>query len=177
MTFFLFSGVLFHFTMRPEGKLTEKQINMLDALGMEWRTPDEVKFDECVLRIVEYKKEYGNANVAFGYVCEDGLQLGRWLNNLRLGLQNNPSRRSPERLAKLKELGVVMELREDVWQKHYDEVSTYYAEHSVNKLPMHHKSADSVDLYDWIMQQKRAYMEKRLAAEKVEKLRDIGIQL
>ncbi len=162
---------------RTEGKLTEKQINMLDALGMEWRTPDEVKFDDCAERIRKYKDENGDANIPFGYTCEDGLQLGRWLNNLRVGLQKNPSRLSPERLAKLKELGVVMELRGDVWQKRYDEVKTYFSEHRVNKLPMHHKSADGVDLYDWIIQQKRAYKEKRLASERIDQLRAIGIQL
>ena len=162
---------------RTEGKLTEKQIQMLDALGMEWRTPDEVKFDDCAERIRKYKDENGDANIPFGYTCEDGLQLGRWLNNLRVGLQKNPSRLSPERLAKLRDLGVILESRGDVWQKRYDEVSTYFAEHGVKKLPMHHKSADGVDLYDWIIQQKRAYKEKRLASERIDKLRAIGIQL
>ena len=111
------------------------------------------------------------------YRCEDGFQLGRWLSYLRQKLSKDESYLTNEQLARFTKLGVDLSMRVDVWQKRFEEVCSYFALHNVTKLPMHYKSADGVDLYDWIIQQKRAYKEQRLAEDRAVKLRKIGIRL
>ena len=164
-------------TLKKQGKLTDRQIQLLDEFGMEWRTPDEVRFDEGIEKLTEYIERTGSTQVPSMYCCEDGFQLGRWLLYLRQKYSKDKDYLTNDQIARFDKLGFDLSMRGDVWQKRYEEVCGYFTLHNVTKLPMHYKSADGVDLYDWIIQQKRAYKEQRLAEDRAVKLRKIGIRL
>jgi len=164
-------------TLKKQRKLTDEQLRLLDALNMEWRTPDEVSFDLLIEKLREYKRANGNVQVPAAYCCEDGFQLGRRLLYVKNKLSKNEHYLTSEQKARFAELGFDLTMRGDVWLKRFDEVSCYFRQHHVTKLPTHYSSADGVDLYDWIVQQKRAYKEQRLAADRADRLRSIGISL
>lgn len=62
--------------------LTQERILALDELGMSWNVP-ETLFERYYAAAEDYAKKFGNLEVPQGYVTEDGLPLGQWLQRLR----------------------------------------------------------------------------------------------
>lgn len=62
-------------------KITEKQIRLLNELGMKWNTRIE-KWEECYQLLENYYEKHGNINISNLYKIH-GINLGMWLNTQR----------------------------------------------------------------------------------------------
>ncbi len=64
---------------KAAGTLTQEQIDRLDAIGMDWLSPQarlwETRFEICRA----YYEEHGNLDMPTTYVTDNGMQLGLWL--------------------------------------------------------------------------------------------------
>lgn len=160
---------------RREGKLTEKQIRLLDALGFVWERDDpwEIGFRHAE----EYYKAHGDRSVSIGYVCNDGYRLGSWINNQRLNyLYPDQCRKMSEEQAKrLEHIGMIWKPKEERWEASFELAKAYVSEHGNLLIPQKYKTSDGYCLGEWIAQQRELKRKGRLDQEKVMRLNSIGM--
>ena len=88
---------------RNAGKLEQKNIDRLTAIGMDWQNSRERAWNRGYTKAKEYHAINGNLNVVVSYVCEDGFPLGEWLHSQRTHRKRLPE----DRLKMLLNLGMV----------------------------------------------------------------------
>ena len=71
------------------GRLTDKQIAILDSIGMIWK-PNEYNWEVGFSHAKEFFNREKHLNVDYNYVSPDGYRLGNWIYNQRC-------RRTPEK--------------------------------------------------------------------------------
>lgn len=145
---------------QPENKklppLTEKQITLLDDIGMVWVFKRR-SWDEVYQIAERYYKKYGNLNIPSSYRCEDGFTLGQWISDQRKrkkGASNNHSALSQEQIDKLNQIGMVWKYEHKTWDECYAIVEQYYKEHG--HLPDKRTvKVDDWSLNKWLTEQRR----------------------
>ena len=70
-------------TNYQQKKLSEKQIEKLESIGMLWHARKD-DWEEMYSLATDYYKEHGNLNVPKDYVTPEGEPLGHWIKNQRL---------------------------------------------------------------------------------------------
>lgn len=74
-----------------EGRLTDEQINMLNAIGMEWvysNNPDYI-WEKNYNTVLAFYSRYKHLYIPIGFVTEDGVKLGVWLHDRKYEYENN----------------------------------------------------------------------------------------
>ncbi len=61
-----------------KGKLSCERINMLEKYNMVWN-PLDALWNTGYKYAQEYYKDYGNLDIPYTYITEDGFKLGVWL--------------------------------------------------------------------------------------------------
>lgn len=59
--------------------LTATQIERLESIGMDWRSPQERQFEEHLAAASRYLREHGNLEMPRQWTDESGFRLRRWL--------------------------------------------------------------------------------------------------
>lgn len=65
------------------GKITNKEINLLNEIGMLW---EDINFQKWMIRYFlaqAYYVDNGNSKIRRGYTTADGINLGNWVSNQR----------------------------------------------------------------------------------------------
>ncbi len=84
----IYLGGIVHSIRTGRRKTSADEKAILDSLGFVWRvnkTP--LSFEEVVRLLKEYKEKYGDCLVPYSYITEDGVRLGRIVNNIRTGVR------------------------------------------------------------------------------------------
>lgn len=68
--------------------LTNKQIVMLESIGMDWNSMLTPKWCRMYGFAKKYFSEYGNLNIPCDYVASNGEKLGRWIQHQRAAYKN-----------------------------------------------------------------------------------------
>lgn len=139
------------------GELPQEQVELLDALGMDWTNRNDRKWMSLYDVAAAYYHEHGNLNVPSEYVTPDGVLLGKWVARQRYAYLNpdrSSARVTPERKALLDKLGMVWE-KYDPWQERYDLALAYKTEHGDLEIPSVYKTADGVWLGSWVSRQRQ----------------------
>ena len=87
-----------------KGKLSDKQITMLNQIGMEWvysNNPDYV-WEKNYNTVLDFYSKYKHLYIPIGFVTEDGVRLGVWLHDRKYEYEHNEL--SEERRKKLDKL-------------------------------------------------------------------------
>ena len=74
-----------------QGRLTDKQITLLNEIGMEWvytNNPDYV-WEKNYNTVLEFYSKYKHLYIPIGYVTKDGVRLGVWLYDRKLEYERN----------------------------------------------------------------------------------------
>lgn len=71
------------FLILSQSKLSKDKIELLEGIGIDWRTAQEKSWDEGYSLAKSYFSENGNLNIAARYVAPNGFRLGRWIGNQR----------------------------------------------------------------------------------------------
>lgn len=159
--------------LKNQGKLTEKQIEMLNSVGMIWifEDPWEIGF--------KYAKEYfeknGNLIINNNYVCSDGYALGRWVSSQRSYAKTSRRKLDESQVERLDSIGMIWDALEFRWNEVYKIAELFYKENGHLKIPKEAFVPNDLNLYEWINTQKKAYRSGKLSQLKIEKLRNIGI--
>ena len=99
---------------KAAGTLTQEQIERLDAIGMDWLSPQarlwETRFEICRA----YYEEHGNLDMPTTYVTDDGMQLGLWLWRIKKGkIKLSTSGENGNQIKRLESIGI--QWRENKW--------------------------------------------------------------
>lgn len=162
-------------TAKRNGKLTARQIEKLDAVGMVWERPDP--WENGFAYAKQYYHEHGDLLVPAGYVCDDGFDLCKWISNQRNN-HNNPSRYhclTSEQSARLEGIGMVWYVLERQWLDVYEAATSFFEKYGHLDVPVGYKTERGVDLWEWLRTQRNNYREGALPTEHIQKLEMIGI--
>lgn len=139
------------FNGRADGFLTEWQIGQLNALGIVWDSYLDRTWEKNYLEAKAYYEKYGDLLVPVDYVTETGFSLGVWIMRMR---RAKATRRdgvvTDERVAKLNEIGMSWDVRNDQWERNYLEAAAYYREHGNLLVPGRYTSPNGIKLGCWI---------------------------
>ncbi|MDO5399147.1 MAG: Helicase associated domain protein, partial [bacterium] len=64
---------------KNKAKLTEKQIQQLEAIGIDWRLRSEALWDEKYAEAADFLKKNGHLHISREYSSECGLDLNLWM--------------------------------------------------------------------------------------------------
>lgn len=88
---------------RKKGALSEAEIQLLDQLGLTWKSRDVGTWEDRFEEVAGFKAKHGHCNIPIKY--PENPKLGRFVNNTRT--QRNSRKLSADRIAKLDAIGFV----------------------------------------------------------------------
>lgn len=91
-----------------EGKLSKKQIELLEGIGFNWDEMKKQKWDMMYEQLIEYRKQYGHCGVTRNPGKKNDSPLAIWVSNQRKVYREGNL--SDERINKLNEIGFKFEI-------------------------------------------------------------------
>ncbi len=178
-------------------KITEEQIKLLKEIGMRFKTVDrnEVWMNKYNLAKIYYE-HYGNLEIPQSFKTingyeydENGVALGKWINNQRQAYKGAINKKITETQIKLLEkIGMHFETvdRNEVWMNKYNLAKIYYEHYGNLEIPQSFKTINGyeynengVALGAWITTQRSAYKGTgsiKISETKIKLLEEIGIK-
>ncbi len=161
------------------GTLGEDRIARLNAIGMEWDYFTERSWKRHYECAQAYYMRHGDLRVPTTYVAEDGVQLGRWISNLRTYRKNGVKVRflSPERIQALDEIGMLWNVPDYQWEINYAAAMRYHRAHGDLRVSATYVDSERVRLGQWLnkMRALRKSGSSQLTEEKIAKLDELGM--
>ena len=137
---------------KVKGVLTEAQIARLDRLGMRWNSKADENWERHFKAAQEYYREQGNLLVNVRDGKYHGVELGKWLAQLRTckksGIRGNYL--TPQRIKALEEIGMVWDVPDYLWEQNYQAAVQYHREHGNLDVPYYYVNSDGIKLGVWI---------------------------
>ena len=152
---------------RKAGLLSQSRIAALDAVGVVW-DPLAAQWEERLKALVGFKLKAGHCEVPRGYGPD--AKLATWLL-----VQRRDKRRgklSPERAAKLEEIGVVWKPHSAAWERRFESLATFSAASGHCNVPRGY-SLDPA-LPTWITHQRAAKRKGQLSLDREARLAALG---
>ena len=153
--------------------LTDEQIRLLDAIGMQWLNKYETAWNQAYGELCRYYQEHGHTDIPAAY-RQNGIGLGKWIRRQRE--QYHKGKLSAEQIAQLEQIGVSFDMI-DTWEEKFLLAQAYYNENGSLKIPPDYV-INGVWLNKWLNEQKligEGKRKKKLTAEQREKLESIGL--
>eukprot|EP00980_Cylindrotheca_fusiformis_P001140 scaffold318_cov110-Cylindrotheca_fusiformis.AAC.12 len=156
--------------MKRDGKLTRRQMQLLDEDGVAWQ-PYDVKWNQMFKLLLQYKDREGHTQVP-RYHQEEGQNLGYWLN----------TQREAERLCSLKldrqdrleKAGVVLDPRTQYWESKFRLLVQYKDREGHTQVPYNHQE-EGQDLGIWLTAQRAAKRRGALKLDRQDRLEKAGV--
>jgi superfamily II DNA or RNA helicase len=148
-----------------KGKLTNDQVDKLNAIGFIWDVFD-FSFEENFAKLVNFKEKHGHCRAP--QHNEETRTLSAWCYNVRRSRSNGTV--SPEKIKRLESIGFLWNIVDSLWYEKYDTLKIYLHKNSWAGLNTKNKS-----LFGWITQQRKDYKKGRLSAERIMLLNMLGI--
>lgn len=135
-------------------KITEKHIEKLNKLGMEWKI--NLTWDEYYELVKEYYNETGNIDIPQKYI-KRGVNLGNWISIQRKAYKGlNKRKITEEQISKLNELGMKWDAYVDNWNERYKILEEYYQQHRNIDIPKNYE-VDGIQINNWLNTQNASY--------------------
>ncbi|MDB9950271.1 Helicase associated domain protein [Gammaproteobacteria bacterium] len=155
---------------KVKGELARSRVQRLDELGFVWDAigePWEIGF----AALKSYKEEHGDCwvNKRSHY---NGFSLGRWVVSQRAEKVNGTL--MPEEIRRLDELGFVWDAVQAAWERGFAALKSYKEEHG-DCWVVRGTKHNGFNLDAWIRNQRTAKNAGLLAADRMQRLDDIGI--
>jgi hypothetical protein len=157
-----------------QGKLKTDQIQLLEAIGMEWNC-FQSKWESSFSYAQKYYKKYGDLNISTTYVTEDGFKLGAWLNSQRIKYKKK--KLTPNQINLLESVGIVWAPNDLLWLQSYEKAKKYYMTTGNLEIPAWFITGEGFHLGQWVHAQRKKLEIHSLEERKVELLSQIGIHL
>lgn len=161
---------------KREGKLSPRQANMLQQVGVVWNPGKEnrIRWEEQYKNLVEFRKAKPKRWLNWSSTEKKERTLARWCYYNRLwyhGRVKEVGKFPKYRIQKLNEIGFewVPSDRNKRWQKNYEEVKRFRKKHP-NKWP----SPKNYHLYKWVQNQRIRYHKGSLEKNRINLLKKIG---
>lgn len=137
---------------RVNGILTQIQINKLNDIGMRWESKAEQSWEKYFSSAKRYYEKNGDLNPLALYVDEDGINLGRWISDIRTQRKSEIKRTSltQEKIARLDEIGMIWDVPDYIWEEYFASAVRYHREHGDLNVPHNYIDEEGIKLGQWI---------------------------
>lgn len=161
--------------LKANGKLPQKQIELLESIGMVWVGDDP--WENGFRHAQEYYNANGDLLVNSNYVCPDGYTLGNWIANQRANAKTTDKYKKLEehQIKQLETIGMVWDVNEFRWTKAYNRAASFFNAHGHLVVPRYYGQDKDFDLYEWITSQRHKYRSGVLSDDKIQQLEKIGM--
>jgi hypothetical protein len=152
-----------------KGRLLTDRVSRLEAIGFEWdllKADWERNFDA----LKAFHAEHGHCRVPRRYKANN--RLGIWVGTQR-GLYTQ-KRLSSDRVTRLESLGFEWDPASKDWEKYFDDLKAFHAEHGHCRVPQ--KSKCHKELGRWVSSQRESYLRRKLCHDRIVKLESIGFE-
>ena len=159
---------------RRRGLLSAQQIAALDQLGFSWQPRGETRWNNGLAAAQACFRQRGTLiaprDATFG---DPPVKLGTWLGNARR--RREQGRLTDAQIADLDALGMVWKPYQDTWTRNIEALRGYLAAHDGTPPTTADPCFDepSINVYDWLLRQRRAYRGDKLPAERVAQLAEL----
>lgn len=177
------------------GNLSKEQIELLNAIGMEWGDGSDRKWNYAFGKLQDYYKLYGNIDIPIVYVTDDDFPLGKWISNLRSKWKRNEyeiydemGNRIPkdasvkaklltvEQMEQLDALGMIWDKYRDQWNKNYIEAEIYWKTYGNLEVPHRYVTEKGIALGVWIENQRKIVAGKKSGAAPISEFQKIRLE-
>ena len=137
---------------RINGNLSDAQIQKLEAIGMRWENMNDIKWNTYYKAAQKYYEEHGNLRVPVTEEEYDGVNLARWISQLRNYRKNgtHTATLTPERISDLDKIGMIWDVPDYLWEKYYNSAVLYHREHGNLDVPSYYVDKSGIKLGAWI---------------------------
>lgn len=134
------------------GILTDDQIKLLDDIGMRWDSFRDMAWEKYYAAAKQYYADYGDLLVAAGGPKVNGLDLGRWIAQLRAYRKSNIqcAYLTPERIEALDSIGMVWGVSDYLWERNFAAAVEYHRQHGDLEVPVDYVDDNGLRLGAWI---------------------------
>ncbi|MCH5272404.1 MAG: Helicase associated domain protein [Lachnospiraceae bacterium] len=170
---------------KENGILTKEQIEKLDAIEMRWQGAKDLVWEKNFAAAKKYYREHGNLLVNINEDTSDNtdnVALGKWIARLRAYKKsgNRCVYLSPERIAALEKIGMIWDVPDYCWERHYRAALSYYRNHGNLDIAHDYVDENGVRLGAWVSKMRMArrntnYRGAALTKEQIAKLDELGM--
>ena len=165
---------------RKSGSLSEKEVQLLDELGVTWKHRDVGTWEDRMAEVIAFKSKHGHCDIPLNY--PENRKLGRFVNNMRS--QRNGGKLAADRIAKLEAIGFVwasnrraeVQIGEEkvsaAWKARFDELLAYKQRHGDCDVPA--KRGDNEPFGNWVSMQRQLKKRGQLHPERARLLEANG---
>jgi len=135
---------------KVKGILTDSQVEKLNAIGMRWKSDDDISWEANFSEAVAYYEKNGNLMVSL--YDEDNKKLAAWISRLR-HYRNKKLKTgylTEERIAALDAIGMIWDVHEYQWEQNYNAAKQYYKENGHLNVPHKYTTPDGISLGTWV---------------------------
>ena len=155
------------------GRLTQEQIDQLNAMGFVWEIRDKDRiFEEFINHLQVYKNEFGDLIVPRSYESTDGYKLGQKVSGIRKDFK--AGRLAQERIGQLNAMGFVWDVSDNIYAEFINYLQEYKREYGNLLVPQRYKSADGYKLGNKVNATRADYKAGRLTQEQIDQLNEMG---
>lgn len=146
-------------------EILEKQENIKSKI---------ISFSNYYSLALTYYKEHQNLLVPQKYVTSDGYALGFWIAKMRQYYKNN--RLTKEQIEALEGIGMIWMVKtHNSWDVMFKSAEEYFKIHGNLNVPINYTVENSGNLYNWLINQRKSYHNKKLKPEQIKNLENIGM--
>lgn len=156
-----------------KGKLTDKQIEMLESIGMSWQR-FAGRWEEAYRYAETYFNEFGALTPAADYITPDGFALGAWIATQRR--KYSSGKLTEHRKVKLDRLNMIWNPSEASWNEGYEHAARYHNNFGDLNIPLTFVCDDGYSLGAWIGNQRTRHRTGKLTAEREKLLNELGMR-
>ena len=124
------------------------QIDRLNAIGMRWESVSDLAWKKYYSSAEKYYSEHGDLMPLAVYVDENGVDLGRWLAQIRIYKKSGIKSKYmiDERIAALEKIGMVWNVFDYLWEENYAAAVRYHREHGNLNVPARYVDSEGIKL-------------------------------
>lgn len=161
---------------RRKGKLTERQIQMLDSIGFDWnyqKTKGEDTWNKHYSRLKVYKKIHGDCNVPRTYKEDSKLASWVWIQRGEYRKGDTERKLTNEQIRLLEEIGFAWNVRGDKWHRKFEELKQFKTVNGHCLIPK--TVPEYEELAGWVQSQKQRKIKGEITEEQLKLLENIGL--
>ena len=139
------------------GILGKERIEKLESIGMRWKNRYDYSWERFYQALCRYKFNSGNIDIHANYVTPEGLELGKWICNLRQAKNNGRCGYylTDERIAALNKLGMIWDKVDYQWERNYLACTEYYRKHHNLDIPANYISEEGLRIGAWLRRMRK----------------------
>lgn len=171
------------YNKQVNGILTQVQIDKLNELGMRWESKSDITWEKYYESAKKYYEKNGDLKVPAQYTDENGIDLGRWIAQIRMFRKSGIKSRmlSDERIESLDEIGMIWDVLDYLWEENYSSAVQYHKEYGDLNVPHNYVDSNGFHLGQWISNLRKARNGttkngyRGLTKEQIERLDKLGM--